>query len=142
MVAEQELRFGSKPSPVKRQSSKKGRGSSHKRLSLGGAMSKSPEPDGLQQNKLSHSAKKMKDRQFCSPGKHHISPELVYWYITIAEPSNASTGKILFLFHFLLSYFLPKLGSSDFLGFRRYCTLVPLLTLLLLLFLVVKFIHQ
>ncbi|KAF3339765.1 microtubule-associated protein 3 isoform X2 [Carex littledalei] len=71
MVAKQELRYGSKPSPVKCQNSRKGRGSiaSHKRLSLGGAMSEPPRVDDRQRNKTTPSAKKTKDRLFFSPDK-------------------------------------------------------------------------
>ncbi|XP_010277391.1 PREDICTED: 65-kDa microtubule-associated protein 3 [Nelumbo nucifera] len=56
LIAEQEALFGSKPSPMKLQSGKKGPrmstgGASSRRLSLGGAMLQTPKPD------LSHSTK-------------------------------------------------------------------------------------
>ncbi|XP_078153449.1 65-kDa microtubule-associated protein 3-like [Carex rostrata] len=70
-VAEQEIRYGSKPSPSKCQNSRKGRGSiaPRKRLSLGGAQSAPPRPDDPQRKKLTPSAKKTSDRLFFSPGK-------------------------------------------------------------------------
>ncbi|KAJ3685208.1 hypothetical protein LUZ61_014372 [Rhynchospora tenuis] len=73
MVAEQEVRYGSKPSPSKCQSAKKGRTSiaSHKRLSLGGAMSEPARPDDLHRKKSTSSAKKT-DRLFFSPAKKGV----------------------------------------------------------------------
>lgn len=52
LIAEQEVLFGSKPSPMKTQNAKKGSrlscgGTSNRRLSLGGAMLQTPKTDQL-----------------------------------------------------------------------------------------------
>ncbi|KAJ4771152.1 Microtubule-associated protein-like [Rhynchospora pubera] len=68
MVAEQEMRYGSKPSPSKCQSAKKGRNSiaSRKRLSLGGAVGEPTGADDLHRKNPTSSAKRT-DRLFFSP---------------------------------------------------------------------------
>lgn len=124
--AEQEVLYGSKPSPSKPQNTKKtprnSMGGANRRLSLGGATMQAPKTDILH-SKAARTAKKTEDLGTLSPSKLHY-PFIYYnaasFFLQLSHNSEATKN-----FQVVEAWTLLVFPSRSYLSKKHLASLLP-----------------